>query len=89
MEPAYFDRLKRHPDPWVRRAGGVLLVIGGLLGFLPVLGFWMIPLGLILLSDDIPWLRRHRRRSQVWLLRRWQRRPGRLRQLFPENTHGR
>ncbi len=89
MGPAYFDRLKRHPNPWVRRAGGVLLVIGGLLGFLPVLGFWMIPLGLILLSDDIPWLRRHRRRLQVWLLRRWQQRQGRFRRLFPENTRRR
>ncbi len=71
MTPAFFTRLKRHPNPWVRRAAGVLLVIGGLLGFLPVLGFWMLPLGLILLSDDNPWLRRRRRAVQVWVTRRW------------------
>ena len=29
---------------------GFLLVIGGFLGFLPVLGFWMIPLGIGVLS---------------------------------------
>src|SRR5690625_5080872 len=33
---------------------GVLLVLGGLLGFLPILGFWMVPLGLLLLALDIP-----------------------------------
>ncbi|MCH7931758.1 MAG: hypothetical protein IH906_06050 [Proteobacteria bacterium] len=71
MTPAFFTRLKRHPSPWVRRAAGVLLVIGGVLGFLPVLGFWMLPLGLVLLSDDVPWLRRRRRAAQVWVTRRW------------------
>lgn len=33
---------------------GVLLVLLGMLGFLPVIGFWMIPLGIIVLSIDIP-----------------------------------
>ncbi|WP_246479465.1 hypothetical protein [Kaustia mangrovi] len=46
---------------------GVLLVIGGLLGFLPVVGFWMLPLGLIVLSFDIPRVRRWRRRMVVRL----------------------
>jgi len=35
----------------------ILLLIGGLLGFLPVLGFWMIPLGLLILAIDLPALR--------------------------------
>lgn len=37
---------------------GVALIFGGFLGFLPVLGFWMIPLGAAILSLDIPPLRR-------------------------------
>lgn len=37
---------------------GLFLLIGGILGFLPVLGFWMIPLGLIVLAIDIPMIRR-------------------------------
>jgi hypothetical protein len=45
---------------------GLLLVAGGLLGFLPVLGFWMIPLGLLVLSVDIPVVRRWRRKLAVW-----------------------
>ncbi len=51
---------------------GSTLVVFGLLGFLPVLGFWMIPLGLIILSQDFATIRRFRRRASVWLGRRWQ-----------------
>ncbi len=47
---------------------GVLLVIGGLLGFLPILGFWMVPLGLLVLSQDLPYVRRQRRRLTIWWL---------------------
>jgi hypothetical protein len=70
MSPALFDRLRHHPNRWIRRTAGGALVIGGLLGFLPVLGFWMLPLGLILLSDDVPWLRRQRHRLGAWIKRR-------------------
>lgn len=52
-------------SPLARQALGVALVIGGILGFLPVLGFWMIPLGLLVLSIDLPFLRRHRRKWEV------------------------
>jgi hypothetical protein len=50
----------------VRVGFGILLVAGGLVGFLPVVGFWMIPLGLLVLSVDIPVVRRWRRRFAVW-----------------------
>ncbi len=50
---------------------GVILVIGGVLGFLPVVGFWMIPLGLIVLSVDFPLIRRLRRRLEVRIGRWW------------------
>ncbi|RLQ88024.1 hypothetical protein [Notoacmeibacter ruber] len=45
---------------------GWALVAGGALGFLPVLGFWMIPLGLTVLSIDNPRMRRTRRRFVSW-----------------------
>jgi len=45
---------------------GVLLVAGGLMGFLPILGFWMIPLGLLVLSVDLVPVRRLRRRFAIW-----------------------
>ncbi|PCH80342.1 MAG: hypothetical protein COB90_08815 [Hyphomicrobiales bacterium] len=48
---------------------GCLLVAGGVLGFLPILGFWMIPLGLMVLSVDSPKARRIRRKLSLWLAR--------------------
>lgn len=56
-------------SPAVRIGIGLLLVAAGTLGFLPVLGFWMIPLGLLVLSHDIPAVRRARRRLAVWWAR--------------------
>lgn len=50
---------------------GIGLIIGGLLGFLPIVGFWMLPLGLLVLSVDSPVLRRLRRRGEIVILRRW------------------
>ncbi len=50
---------------------GTLLVIGGLLSFLPIFGVWMIPLGMLVLSIDIPRVRRWRRRFAVWFHRRY------------------
>ncbi|MFZ2099043.1 MAG: hypothetical protein WAU86_00590 [Oricola sp.] len=53
-----------------RIALGSTLVVGGAVGFLPVVGFWMLPLGLLVLSQDIPRVRRWRRK----LVLRWHRR---------------
>ncbi|PRD41299.1 hypothetical protein C5748_22330 [Phyllobacterium phragmitis] len=49
----------------MRRILGIVLVIGGILGFLPVLGFWMVPLGLLVLSHDSAIIRRWRRKLEV------------------------
>ncbi|MGK6313520.1 hypothetical protein [Neorhizobium sp. DT-125] len=49
---------------------GVVLIFGGTLGFLPILGFWMMPLGFLVLSHDLPLVRRQRRRIALWWARR-------------------
>lgn len=54
----------------LRIAIGVLLVMGGLLWFLPIVGLWMLPLGILVLSIDIALIRNHRRKFEVWWLRR-------------------
>ena len=54
---------------WQRLPLGLLLCIGGVLAVLPVFGLWMLPLGLIVLSEDIPWLRNRRERFEGWLRR--------------------
>ncbi len=69
--------LRGPADPRVRMLSGGLLVLGGLFSFLPVLGIWMLPLGLLLLAFDIPALKP----TVGWALvrgergwRRWRRR---------------
>jgi hypothetical protein len=69
------DRLQKHIPTWVshnlnhlrgkramwmRVPTGVALVIGGVLGFLPlpIVAIWMLPVGLALLAHDIPMMRR-------------------------------
>jgi hypothetical protein len=66
------DRLQRHLPPWacrlvreadrpravwVRIPVAIGLTVGGVFGFLPLLGFWMTPLGLALLAVDVPFMR--------------------------------
>lgn len=67
-----FEQIERSVPPWfarmlnwLRRPGvqliriplGILLIIGGVLSFLPVLGIWMLPLGLLILALDVRLLR--------------------------------
>jgi len=66
-----FNQKLHLPESKPLRIGlGILLVGGGVLGFLPVLGFWMVPLGLVVLSVDLPMVRRWRRQVAVWWHRR-------------------
>ncbi len=47
-----------HVPPGVRTLIGALLMVGGVFGFLPVLGFWMFPLGMAFAALDFPPARR-------------------------------
>ncbi|HZZ25199.1 MAG TPA: hypothetical protein VFE60_22720 [Roseiarcus sp.] len=62
--------LRKPASRWARIPAGMLLIIGGCLSILPIFGLWMLPLGLMLLADDIPPLRRFRDRALDWLERR-------------------
>lgn len=63
--------LRRPGSRWVRIPLALVLSAAGVIGFLPVLGFWMLPLGLLLLAQDLPLLRRPMRRLLVCTERRW------------------
>jgi uncharacterized membrane protein len=45
---------------------GLVLVLAGVFGFLPVLGFWMIPLGLLVMFFEVPWMRERWRVVRAW-----------------------
>ena len=69
-----FEWLKKPSLIWLRVPLGVLLTLSGLVGFLPILGFWMIPLGLSLLAVDFPPARHllnGLRRAGRYLWNRW------------------
>jgi hypothetical protein len=53
-----FQRARAPDAAGIRLLVGFLLIIGGIFGIvLPILGFWMVPLGLALLAIDVPFLR--------------------------------
>lgn len=56
---------------WVRLPLGMLLILGSLLSFLPVLGIEMLPLGLLVVALDVPPLRGPVGRGTLWLEDRW------------------
>ncbi len=65
----FLKRSKRYLPPVIRAIAGIILVCMGILGFLPVLGFWMIPLGVALIATDLPPLGRWVKR-RLWESRR-------------------
>jgi hypothetical protein len=63
--------LRRPEARWLRIPAGVLLAAASLLSILPLFGLWMLPLGLVLLAEDVAPLRRARDRLLAWAERRW------------------
>ena len=63
--------LREPSSRWVRIPAGITLIVGGIFSILPVLGLWMLPLGLLLLAQDMPFLQRPIRRGLLWAERRW------------------
>jgi hypothetical protein len=53
MNQRFLVRVRRRVPPGLRLVVGLLLILGGVLGFLPVLGFWMIPLGIGVAALDV------------------------------------
>lgn len=60
----WYLQLIRRKAIWVRIPVGILLIVAGVFGFLPVLGFWMIPIGIVLIGRDIPLVRR----AALWVV---------------------
>ncbi|MGP1358216.1 hypothetical protein [Roseicyclus sp.] len=58
-------RVRQRVPPGGRIVIGLLLMMGGVLAFLPVFGLWMIPLGIAIAALDVKpflrWLRERRR----------------------------
>ncbi|HEY0185020.1 MAG TPA: DUF2892 domain-containing protein [Rhodopila sp.] len=59
--------LRRPGARWLRIPAGSLLIVGGVFSILPILGLWMLPLGVVLLAEDIPPLRSRTNRILEWI----------------------
>ncbi|MCE2436859.1 MAG: hypothetical protein J4F97_02430 [Pseudomonadales bacterium] len=62
----HWGRIRRLKRP-TRVLAGIALCFGGVLWFLPILGMWMLPLGLVVLALEIPLLRP---RIDAWVERK-------------------
>ncbi len=60
LRPA-LTRIRRTVPRGLRIVVGLLMILGGVFGFLPVLGFWMVPLGVMVAAMDIRLYRRWKR----------------------------
>jgi hypothetical protein len=56
---------------WVRIPLGIVFIIAGVLWFLPVVGIEMLPIGLLLIAQDVPFLKRPVGKMMLWLERKW------------------
>ncbi len=63
----FVRRLRQPSTRWMRIPAGVLLIVGGIFSILPILGLWMLPLGVVLLAEDVPLLRRATDRVLCWI----------------------
>ncbi len=66
--------LSRRVPRWARLPLGLALIAGGALGFLPVLGFWMVPLGVVVMAPDSPFVAQRWERFRGWVHGRLDRR---------------
>src|ERR1700754_4370222 len=66
--PARFVNWLRRPSSrLVRIPLAILLILGGIFSILPLLGLWMLPLGLLLFAQDVPWLQPPLARMLAWV----------------------
>src|SRR6201987_6078632 len=69
-----FIRWLRKPSSFaVRLVVALLLILGGFFSFLPVLGLWMLPLGLLFTAQDVPILQKPLVSALAWIEAKWER----------------
>ena len=66
--------LRKPSSRLVRIPLAILLIVGGFFSFLPVFGLWMLPLGLLLVAQDVPMLQKPMSRMLGWIERKWEER---------------
>lgn len=63
--------LRNPKSRWIRLPLGILLIIGSFFSILPVLGIEFLPLGLLLIAQDVPFLQKPVADAMIWLEYKW------------------
>jgi hypothetical protein len=73
-------RWLRNPQSrWIRLPLGILCIVASFFWFLPVVGIELFPVGLLLIAQDVPFLRRPAAKLLLWLEAKWRALRARLR----------
>ena len=56
---------------WKRVPLGILCIIASFFWFLPIIGIEFVPIGMLLIAQDVPILRRPTAKLLLWLENRW------------------
>jgi hypothetical protein len=65
QKPAHW--LRQPSSRWVRIPVGILLIVGSFLSILPIFGLWMLPLGMVMLAQDVPFIKGRIDRLLAWI----------------------
>ena len=68
---AFILWLREPSSFWIRVIVAGVLILGGIFSFLPIFGLWMLPLGLLLIAQDIPILQRPLLMALRWMEAKW------------------
>jgi hypothetical protein len=68
---------------WVRLPLGILCIVASFFWFLPVIGIEFLPIGLLLVAQDVPFLRGPTARLVLWFVHLWMR----VRDWFRHKRH--
>ena len=68
---ASIEWLRKPSSFSARLIAALLLILGGFFSFLPILGVWMLPLGLMLIAQDLPFLQKPLVKTFKWVEAKW------------------
>jgi len=68
---ASIEWLRKPSSFSARLTAALLLILGGFFSFLPILGVWMLPLGLMLIAQDLPFLQKPLVKTFKWVEAKW------------------
>lgn len=65
------DWLRSPTTRVIRLVLGIMFICASFFWFLPVIGIELLPLGLLLIAIDVPFLRKPIARMVIWIVAKW------------------